>query len=149
MPNTYIPPKEKILKWSVPEPNTGCWLWIGGDCRGYGVTNDHNRTRRAPRASYEAFVGPIPAGMTIDHKCRVTLCVNPEHLEPVTIAENNHRMSAARTHCKNGHALVETEIKRGTHRTCRSCLKEASARYWRRKHPPCATPQAFGDVKCQ
>lgn len=47
--------------------------------------------RRAHRVVYESLVGPIPAGLELDHTCRVRRCVNPDHLEPVTHAENQRR----------------------------------------------------------
>jgi hypothetical protein len=45
----------------------------------------------AHRWAYEHFIGPIPAGLEIDHLCRVRHCVNPAHLEPVTKSENRRR----------------------------------------------------------
>lgn len=75
------PLTERILDGSIPEPNTGCWLWIGSvrpDAAGAsrGRLSIGDRTQLAYRASYEAFVGLIPAGLEIDHKCRLPLCVN-------------------------------------------------------------------------
>lgn len=75
----------------------GCWIWQRKlDISGYArltITADDGSQRSTPahRASYEAFVGPIPDGLTIDHLCRVTRCVNPAHLEAVTHAENVRR----------------------------------------------------------
>jgi len=51
---------------------------------------------RAHRFAYELLVGPIPEGMDLDHVCGVRLCVWPEHLEPVTHAENLRRRSSVR-----------------------------------------------------
>jgi hypothetical protein len=105
---------ERIKDRSLPVPWTGCWLWLGHlDRDGYGsISLGRERTQRVHRASYEAFVGPIPDGYVIDHKCRVRCCVNPDHLEPVTPRENVLRGEsgaaefARRTHCKRGHQLV-------------------------------------------
>ncbi len=73
----------------------GCWDWQGLRVRGYGVmhctVNSRKTTIRAHRYAYELIVGPIPEGLTIDHLCRNPACVNPAHLEPVTIAENLRR----------------------------------------------------------
>jgi hypothetical protein len=99
-----------------PEPMSGCWLWTGaiGDkgCGGFGVSEaGKKRTLLAHRISWAAFVGPIPTGLQLDHKCRVRCCVNPDHLEPVTPRENQRRgnapsgLNARRTHCVHGHEL--------------------------------------------
>lgn len=76
--------------------DTGCWIWRGTPgANGYGRLSIGNRPTYAHRAAYELHVGPIPAGLTIDHLCRVRMCVNPDHLEPVTRAENTRREAAA------------------------------------------------------
>lgn len=78
----------------------GCWIWTGPKKRGYGLytvrlVDEHGNRRttsiRAHRGVYEALIGPIPAGLTLDHLCRNPSCVNPAHLEPVTQAANNRR----------------------------------------------------------
>ena len=61
-----------------PEPNSGCWLWTGYTNRdGYGC---FRRDLLAHRFAYELYRGAIPAGLTLDHTCRVRSCVNPAHL---------------------------------------------------------------------
>lgn len=70
----------------------GCWLWTGAvDGNGYGTVTIERVQLSTHRVAYELLVGPIPAGLTIDHLCRVLACCNPAHLEPVTRAENNRR----------------------------------------------------------
>jgi hypothetical protein len=96
--------RERIELFSIPEPNTGCWLWLGNVNKrsGYGTLGVGQRSRGekctvyAHRASYETYRGPIPERMHIDHLCRVRCCVNPDHLEVVIQAENNRRSRLAR-----------------------------------------------------
>ena len=90
---------DRFMAFVIPEPNTGCWLWVGGgNGKGYGKFRPESsgRNMRAHRFAYEHFVGKIPAGMQLDHLCRVRCCVNPQHLEPVTCRENIIRGHAAR-----------------------------------------------------
>jgi hypothetical protein len=70
-----------------------CWIWQRTKLRGrYGkATAPPGRSQLAHRVYYEDAHGPIPDGLTLDHLCRVPACVNPDHLEPVTQAENNRR----------------------------------------------------------
>ncbi len=71
-----------------------CWIWQGGtQGQGYGRMSVNRRNVPAHRHYYEEKNGPIPPGLTIDHLCRVPSCVNPDHLEPVTLAENLRRGS--------------------------------------------------------
>lgn len=78
------------------EKTEGCWIWTGArNDGGYGQLNVNGKQLYAHRLSYECNVGPIPDGMQIDHLCRVTRCIRPEHLEPVTPKENIRRMRSA------------------------------------------------------
>lgn len=121
-----------------PEPNTGCWLWTGAFASraidGYGNFHVGGYDKRAHRVAYEALVGPIPAGMVIDHKCRVTWCVNPAHLRVCTQGENTlapyslaiTAKQARRDTCIKGHPF--DYVRRNGDRRCRVCERARRAR---------------------
>lgn len=77
------------------DERTGCWLWTGAiSDTGYGNFWVLGGTVLAHRYSY-ARTRFLPFWLTLDHLCRVRRCVNPDHLEPVTQAENTRRARAA------------------------------------------------------
>lgn len=90
----------KVVLGPVPDyaPDLGnCWLWTGAKTvAGYGHFMRKGRVKYVHRHAYEHMRAPIPNRLTIDHLCRVTLCVNPYHLEPVPLAENSRREMEAR-----------------------------------------------------
>lgn len=112
----------------------GCWEWGGiRQPNGYGVIHHEGTGSRTHRVAYEAWVGPIPEGLHIDHLCRNKACFNPEHLEPVTHAENMRR--TRRGVCTNGHELTDENIYTyGNKRHCRPCRRDRSRNAWRAKH---------------
>ena len=123
-------------------PHLGpCWLWLGY-CRDgrYPWMYYEGRSMAAYRVAYILFVGPIPAGLHLDHLCRVASCVNPAHLEPVTQQENNRRAGAAITHCPQGHEYTTENTgyaRNGTTRFCRICSRINAMRYrksWPERH---------------
>ena len=114
-----------------------CWIWPAWTSRdGYGKmkADAPGRTggptsKMAHRASYEIHVGPIPEGLSLDHVCRNSRCVNPRHLEPVTASDNMRRIDPDK--CRAGHPRTpeNTRITKDGHRVCRVCH-----RGWQRKH---------------
>ncbi|MFT9670521.1 HNH endonuclease signature motif containing protein [Streptomyces rhizosphaericola] len=134
----------RVIKAGTLAPMLGpCWTWSGyRDRNGYGQFTLHGRTYPAHRYAYMQLVGPIPAGLVIDHLCRNPSCVNPAHLEPVTHAENMRRSEPAmRTHCIHGHEFTAANTYYRTPacdgvRQCRACNADAVARYKARKREP-------------
>ena len=120
----------------------GCWLWTGeGNSDGYGMFKAASGAQRmlAHKWAYLAYVGPVPDGLQLDHKChtedlscaggkecRHRRCVNPAHLEPVTPSENTLRQrhfGRSKTECPKGHPYTGDNLITGVdgRRRCREC----------------------------
>jgi hypothetical protein len=127
---------DRIMERVDRQPD-GCWLWTAGRTRGGYPTfaPRHGESRLVHRLAYELLVGPIPEGLTLDHLCKRPLCVNPEHLEPVTQRENlmRSRQDTYVAHrngtCTKGHP--ESELYRrksnGQVAYCRACARQKAA----------------------
>ena len=147
--------QERLESKMIPEPNSGCWLWLGG-------TNIVTCGRREPehrpviwfkgkheyanRISFLAYKGSIPEGRLILHSCDNSLCVNPDHLYAGTHQDNSNDMIQRKrnhwqkqTHCKYGHPFEgqnlivytqQTEQGPRFKRFCRACLKRSNAIYY-------------------
>jgi hypothetical protein len=130
-----------VLKrfWKYVNKTDSCWLWTGWQSEyGYGkFQRDDGAKVMAHRFAYEEVKGPIPEGLVLDHLCRVQTCVNPEHLEPVTNAENILRgespsaKNARRSLCIRGHRL--TPRKGTSWRECKTCLSRWHAERSKRR----------------
>lgn len=131
---------ERLHEHSIPEPNTGCWLWIGDSIKGgYGRIRMLTKNKLAHRISYECFVGAIPEGLEVHHKCNNPSCINPLHLVPMTGRENSllssslASLNAKKVFCKRGHEFTPENIiynRNGRTRRCKLCTVQlAKARY--------------------
>lgn len=106
-----------------------CWLFTGcTDPAGYGIMWDgrQRNNSRAHRLAYEFWVGPIPEGLDIHHRCQVRQCCRPDHLEAMDPAEHNG-MHHRRTHCQKGHPFTGV-VYRGQ-QICRVCSREYARKY--------------------
>lgn len=127
------PVRERLFAKFDRLPESECWTWLSHrTVDGYGVMMVAGKVRRAHRLVWCAFRGPIPAGLQLDHLCRNRGCVNPEHLELVTLQENVARGNAgepqrARTHCPRQHpyAGANLVVWADGKRRCRRCLRDA------------------------
>ena len=145
---------ERFMIPTVIQMESGCWLWTGAVKAAYGEARGKDqKSLRAHRVFYEAYNGPIPDDMCLDHLCSEKLCVNPKHLEVVTRAENNRRTAerlrgrqlGKRTRvlpnkpgdedkvCVRGHSYIgnRREYRGGTY--CAECNNEAARKYMDRK----------------
>jgi hypothetical protein len=121
-------------KITLPEGG-GCWTWDAScDQDGYGrfavgLGGKRQRHTRAHRFAYETFIGPVPAGMAVRHRCDNPPCVRPDHLYVVTASGEKVG------ECTAGHRLDEqnTYVDGRGHRHCRACGRESSRRYYRRQ----------------
>lgn len=82
----------------------GCWVWQRKHRDGEGLATPYAylKGRVAHRTVYEELVGPVVAGMVLDHKCHTTLCVNPNHLRQVTHQENMQNRKGASKNNRTG-----------------------------------------------
>jgi hypothetical protein len=124
-----IPPLERLRARTIWGD---CWTTDLKADRGYArITVEGRRREFIHVFSYKLYVGPIPAGMTVDHKCFNPGCWRPDHLQLLTRSENAKRCRRAMaTHCKRGHSY--TDHRRNGSRECLVCRRE-KAKLWQRE----------------
>lgn len=115
-----------------------CHLWQGPlDKDGYGTFYFRRTNRRAHRVAWFSLHGPVGDELVINHVCRNRNCVNPQHLQRVTVRENALRDSTSipyinsqKTHCKRGHAFDVTRTSKAgkVQRVCSICEREKHRR---------------------
>lgn len=130
------------LKHRVIENAAGCWLWtkLLHD-QGYARGSMDGRHGYIHRLVYEILVGPIPAGMQLDHLCRVRHCVNPDHLEVVDQRTNILRGTSPsanhvrKTHCPANHPYAGRNliVDHKGRRKCRECANAGDRARWARR----------------
>lgn len=130
-------------------PIGDCLVWTGKTCKGYCHIMANGKLKYGHRLVYEYFYGPVPEGLELDHVwargCRYKACCKIEHLEAVTHRENTLRaetlgaINLRKTHCKNGHPLVDGNLdawhRRNGGRACSVCRNAAQRRRYRRDNP--------------
>jgi hypothetical protein len=122
--------------WAKVRKSDGCWFWVGAiNKKGYGTFKVGSKTVIAHRWAY----GPVPEGLTLDHLCRVRHCVNPNHLEPVTSAENQRRgmvnQNKPKVACSRCGQPYDSEYQGAngnTWRRCTSCKRDYNRQLKRR-----------------
>ena len=132
----------RIERYSVPEPNSGCVLWIG-ELNGQDYaripvgSHKYGKRRRilVHRFMFELANGPLHPGLEPDHKCRVRCCIEPNHMEAVTRSLNTKRgwdalsdrsrprRAPLKTRCAHGHPLSGRNlyVTADGRRHCRTC----------------------------
>lgn len=97
MPRLNSTIKERLLKRIEKDSKTGCWNWTGfksgGKYGGYAMIKIDSRNMLATRVSYAEFVGPIPKGYSVLHRCDNPACINPKHLWVGTQSDNMQDMT--------------------------------------------------------
>ena len=121
----------------IPEPNSGCWLWMAALKRdGYAKFTSHSTGHKM---AFLHWNGVVPEGKEIDHICGVKCCVNPQHLQAITHKENVAKSGSwdfnrRKTHCPKGHPYSgENLYISGTNRQCNICRRERSYAFFLKK----------------
>lgn len=130
----------------------GCLIWQGSKTtNGYAYVGPNQMgTRTVHVLMWMHMHGEKTPGLTLDHLCRNRDCINPEHLELVTHAENCRRgvaRCAKLTECHRGHPFVEGNFYLvGGRRVCKACNTIRLREYRHSKRPKVVIGTLFGEV---
>lgn len=140
---------KRIWDKITPEPNSGCWLWLGAASSAnpkigvYGQTYWEGKVESSHRVIYRLLRKSIPQNLDLDHLCRVRLCCNPWHLEAVDRSTNNFRGNTGLIEreywknaltCDRGHPWTADNIVKGPmRRSCKAC-RRAQQRFRRNNY---------------
>lgn len=144
MEKTDVIERASVRFWNKVDKSGDCWVYKPAATNGrsrYGTFSVDSRKdfpriqMGAHRFAWLDTHGTIDDDLTLDHLCRNISCVNPEHLEEVTLEENVSRANRGRTVCRNGHVYAEVgrvPVGNGWH-ACKGC-KDASDKRYREKN---------------
>lgn len=142
----------RLLRNSEMDQATGCRVWKASrNEHGYGVTAVMTKSWLAHRLSYQEFVGPIPEGLHVLHRCDNPACIEPLHLFIGTDLDNardrdskGRRVSAnaRKTHCKHGHSFAQHGfISSVKVRQCRICVRNRNKAHYHKTKRTTAAPK--------
>jgi HNH endonuclease len=130
IPNNFERVNKVFFDNFIPEPMSGCWIWIKAGQYGYGYMILNKKKIRAHRLSWIIHNGDIPEGLLVCHKCDVKCCVNPNHLFLGTGDDNMQDMikknrckfigAPRKEKCKRGHTIVGSKRNE---RACQACKR--------------------------